>query len=34
MARLKGQALIASITNAYIKEAPEFSAGDTVKVFD
>jgi large subunit ribosomal protein L19 len=33
MARLKGQALIASITNAYIKEVPEFSAGDTVKVF-
>ncbi len=33
MERLKGQALIAAITNSYIKETPEFGAGDTVKVF-
>ena len=33
MARLKGQELIASITSSYIKEVPEFGAGDTVKVF-
>jgi large subunit ribosomal protein L19 len=33
MARLKGQDLIASITSSYIKEAPEFDSGDTVKVY-
>jgi large subunit ribosomal protein L19 len=33
MSRLKGQALIAQITNSYIKEVPEFNAGDTVKVY-
>lgn len=32
MSRLKGQALIAAITNQYIKEVPEFNSGDTVKV--
>jgi len=32
MSRLKGQALIAAITNSYIKEVPEFNSGDTVKV--
>ncbi len=33
MAKLKGQALIAEITKKYIKEVPDFRAGDTVKVF-
>ncbi len=33
MAKLKGQALIAEITKGYIKEVPEFNAGDTVKVY-
>ncbi|MBE0700082.1 MAG: 50S ribosomal protein L19 [Acholeplasmataceae bacterium] len=33
MSRLKGQELIAAITNAYIKEVPSFSSGDTVKVY-
>ena len=32
MSRLKGQALIAAITNQYIKEVPDFNSGDTVKV--
>lgn len=33
MARLKGQALIAEITKSYMKDVPEFNAGDTVKVY-
>ena len=33
MSRLKGQALIEAITSSYIKEVPEFSPGDTVKVY-
>ncbi|MFA6377808.1 MAG: 50S ribosomal protein L19, partial [Acholeplasmataceae bacterium] len=33
MARLKGQALIAQITQSYIKEVPTFNSGDTVKVY-
>lgn len=33
MANTKGQALIADITKEYIKERPEFKAGDTVKVY-
>ncbi|MCR3906307.1 MAG: 50S ribosomal protein L19 [Tenericutes bacterium] len=33
MSRLKGQELIAEITKSYIKEVPEFSSGDTVKVY-
>ncbi len=33
MSKLKGQALIAEITKSYIKEVPEFQAGDTVKVY-
>lgn len=33
MARLKGQALIAQITQSYIKEVPAFNSGDTVKVY-
>ncbi len=33
MSRLKGQALIAEITKSYIKEVPNFQAGDTVKVY-
>jgi len=33
MAKLKGQALLNSITSSYIKERPDFSPGDTVKVF-
>jgi len=33
MSRLKGQALIAAVTNSYIKDVPSFSSGDTVKVY-
>ena len=33
MARAKGQALIAELTQAYIKEVPTFYPGDTVKVY-
>ncbi len=33
MARAKGQALIAELTQQYIKEVPVFKAGDTVKVY-
>lgn len=33
MAKLKGQALIADVTKKYLKEVPEFRAGDTVKVY-
>ncbi len=33
MARQKGQALIAEITKPYLKQVPQFKAGDTVKVF-
>lgn len=33
MSRLKGQALIAEITAAQLKEVPTFSSGDTVKVY-
>lgn len=32
MAQLKGQALIREITKPYLKEMPEFKAGDSVKV--
>lgn len=32
MAQLKGQALIREITEPYLKEMPEFKAGDSVKV--
>jgi large subunit ribosomal protein L19 len=33
MSRLKGQDLIAQITQSFIKEVPSFQPGDTVKVF-
>lgn len=33
MSRAKGQALIAEITNAYLKDVPTFYPGDTVKVY-
>jgi len=33
MARLKGQELISSITKTYMRDVPEFAAGDTVKVY-
>src|SRR5690554_5269314 len=33
MAKAKGQALIAELTKEYIKDVPEFKAGDTVKVY-
>ena len=33
MANVKGQALINEITAQYLKERPDFRAGDTVKVF-
>ncbi|HHT98495.1 MAG TPA: 50S ribosomal protein L19 [Acholeplasma sp.] len=33
MSKLKGQALIAEITKSYLKEVPEFQAGDNVKVY-
>ena len=33
MSRLKGQALIAAITQQYIKDVPTFYPGDTVKVY-
>ncbi len=33
MAKEKGQALIAELTQQYIKDVPEFKAGDTVKVY-
>jgi len=33
MSRLKGQELIAAITQSYIKDVPAFQSGDTVKVF-
>ena len=33
MSRLKGQALIEAITSSYIKDVPNFNAGDTVKVY-
>ena len=33
MANAKGQALINEITAQYLKERPDFRAGDTVKVF-
>ena len=33
MSKLKGQALVASITKGYLKDVPTFDAGDTVKVY-
>jgi large subunit ribosomal protein L19 len=33
MSKLKGQELIAAITNQYLKDVPKFNAGDTVKVY-
>lgn len=33
MSKLKGQELIAAITQGYLKEVPDFNAGDTVKVY-
>lgn len=33
MAKVKGQALMQEITQQYLKDVPEFKAGDTVKVF-
>ncbi len=33
MAREKGQALFAELTKEYLKDVPQFKAGDSVKVF-
>ncbi len=33
MAKLKGQALITELTKPYLKDVPQFKAGDTVKVY-
>jgi large subunit ribosomal protein L19 len=33
MSRLKGQELIAAVTQSYIKDVPAFQSGDTVKVY-
>lgn len=33
VAKVKGQALMQEITQQYLKDVPEFKAGDTVKVF-
>lgn len=33
MSKLKGQDLIRAVTKPYLKEVPEFSPGDTLKVY-
>ncbi|CCV63831.1 50S ribosomal protein L19 [Alteracholeplasma palmae J233] len=33
MSKLKGHALINELTKKYLKEVPNFNAGDTIKVF-